>query len=97
LRSVRFPYATLFRSARLLAGELERAVAQRDPAPLAAYSERALRGVWRAQYFSYRMTTMLYTPPGATPFDVRRQEAELAPLTGSRAEEHTSELQSREN
>lgn len=71
--------------ARLLAGELERAVAQRDPAPLAAYSERALRGVWRAQYFSYWMTTMLHTPPGATPFDVRRQEAELAALTGSAA------------
>jgi 4-hydroxybenzoate 3-monooxygenase len=68
---------------RVLAEELERAVAKDDPAPLASYSERALARVWKAQHFSYWMTTMLHTLPDATPFDVRRQEGELAAVTGS--------------
>ncbi|KQY49615.1 4-hydroxybenzoate 3-monooxygenase [Nocardioides sp. Root140] len=68
---------------RVLAEELERAVTQDDLAPLATYSKRALARVWKAQHFSYRMTTMLHTLPHATPFDVRRQEGELAALTGS--------------
>ncbi|MEV7431747.1 4-hydroxybenzoate 3-monooxygenase [Nocardioides sp. NPDC092400] len=68
---------------RVLAEELERAVAQRSTEPLATYSERALGRVWKAQHFSYWMTTMLHTLPEATPFDVRRQEGELASLTGS--------------
>lgn len=68
---------------RVLAEELERAVTQDDLAPLATYSKRALARVWKAQHFSYRMTKMLHTLPHATPFDVRRQEGELAALTGS--------------
>lgn len=70
---------------RVLAEELERALAADDPAPLASYSERALHRVWKAQHFSYWMTTMLHTLPDATPFDVRRQEGELASVTGSAA------------
>ena len=70
---------------RVLAGELERAVTRGDTAPLEAYSERALGRVWKAQHFSYWMTTMLHTLPGATPFDVRRQEGEPAAVTGSTA------------
>ncbi|MGV9357632.1 4-hydroxybenzoate 3-monooxygenase [Streptomyces misionensis] len=70
---------------RVLAQELERAVARGDTAPLTSYSERALRRVWKAQHFSYWMTTMLHTLPEATPFDVRRQEGELAAVTGSTA------------
>ncbi len=68
---------------RVLAEELERAVAAADPAPLADYSDRALARVWKAQHFSYWMTTMLHTLPEATPFDVRRQEGELAAVTSS--------------
>ncbi|MGQ4596816.1 4-hydroxybenzoate 3-monooxygenase [Nocardia sp. R6R-6] len=68
---------------RVLAEELERALAADDTAPLATYSERALARVWKAQHFSYWMTTMLHTLPDATPFDVRRQEGELAAVTGS--------------
>ena len=68
---------------RVLAEELERAVATADVAPLATYSRRALARVWKAQHFSYWMTTMLHTLPDATPFDVRRQEGELAAVTGS--------------
>ncbi|QLJ02958.1 4-hydroxybenzoate 3-monooxygenase [Streptomyces sp. NEAU-sy36] len=70
---------------RVLAEELERAVARGDTAPLTSYSERALRRVWKAQHFSYWMTTMLHTLPEASPFDVRRQEGELAAVTGSTA------------
>jgi p-hydroxybenzoate 3-monooxygenase len=68
---------------RVLAEELERAIAVDDPALLASYSRRALARVWKAQHFSYWMTTMLHTLPDATPFDVRRQEGELAAVTGS--------------
>jgi 4-hydroxybenzoate 3-monooxygenase len=68
---------------RVLAEELECAVRTDDPESLAMYSRRALARVWKAQHFSYWMTTMLHTPPGASPFDVRRQEGELAAVTGS--------------
>ncbi|MFD5258992.1 4-hydroxybenzoate 3-monooxygenase [Streptomyces bobili] len=68
---------------RVLAEELERAVASGDTTPLTTYSARALRRVWKAQHFSYWMTTMLHALPEATPFDVRRQEGELAAVTGS--------------
>ncbi|MEO5666290.1 MAG: 4-hydroxybenzoate 3-monooxygenase [Nocardioides sp.] len=70
---------------RVLAEELERAVAAQDCAPLATYTKRALGRVWKAQHFSYWMTTMLHTVPDATPFDLRRQEGELALVTGSTA------------
>ena len=70
---------------RVLAEELERAVAGDDPATLASYGERALGRVWKAQHFSYWMTTMLHTLPDASPFDVRRQEGELAGLVASTA------------
>ena len=48
-----------------------------------AASERALARVWKTQHFSYWMTTMLHTLPDASPFDVRRQEGELALLSSS--------------
>ncbi|WP_040795182.1 4-hydroxybenzoate 3-monooxygenase [Nocardia higoensis] len=70
---------------RVLAEELERALAAKDLAPLANYGERALSRVWKAQHFSYWMTSMLHTLPEATPFDVRRQIGELASVTGSTA------------
>ena len=69
----------------VLAGELERAVTRGDTAPLEAYSERALGRVWKAQHFSYWMTTMLHALSEATPFDVRRQVGELDSLVSSTA------------
>jgi len=48
------------------------------------YSARCLRRVWKAQRFSWWMTTMLHRAPGSE-FDYRRQLAELDYLTGSRA------------
>ncbi len=70
---------------KVLAEELERALRRRDGSLLDRYTERALDRVWRAQHFAYWMTTMLHRLPDATPFDVRRQEGELASVVGSRA------------
>ncbi|MFO1047321.1 MAG: 4-hydroxybenzoate 3-monooxygenase [Geminicoccaceae bacterium] len=52
---------------------------------LAAYTETALRRVWRAQHFSWWMTSMLHRFPDAGEFDFRRQLAELDLVTSSRA------------
>jgi p-hydroxybenzoate 3-monooxygenase len=53
--------------------------------PLAAYSQRCLRRVWRVQRFSWWMTTMLHRHPDDSPFDRRRRLAELDYVTGSEA------------
>jgi p-hydroxybenzoate 3-monooxygenase len=66
---------------RALAAHYERA----DDAPLAAYTRTVLKRVWRTQHFSWWMTAMLHTFPGATDFDMRRQIAELELVTGSRS------------
>jgi p-hydroxybenzoate 3-monooxygenase len=70
---------------KVLAEELERAIVKHDPSSLDDYSTRALGRVWRAQHFSYWMTTMLHSLPDTTPFDVRRQVGELTTLVDSRA------------
>jgi p-hydroxybenzoate 3-monooxygenase len=56
-----------------------------DEAALGGYSETALRRVWRAEHFSWWMTTMLHRLPGGDPFDARLQLAQLAYVTSSRA------------
>lgn len=48
------------------------------------YSERALQRVWKAQNFSYWMTSMLHKTRGANPFDHKRQLGELNSVVGSR-------------
>jgi p-hydroxybenzoate 3-monooxygenase len=50
---------------------------------LDAYSETALRRVWKAERFSWWMTMLLHRFPDASPFDRRVQEAELDYVTGS--------------
>ena len=52
---------------------------------LAAYSARCLRRIWKAQRFSWWMTTMLHLNPTDSPFDRRRQIAELDYVTSSEA------------
>lgn len=52
---------------------------------LAAYSDTCLRRVWRAQRFSWWMTSMLHLFGNENAFDRRRQLAELDYLTHSRA------------
>jgi p-hydroxybenzoate 3-monooxygenase len=52
---------------------------------LDAYSATALRRIWKATRFSWWMTSMLHTFPGADEFQHRLQLAELDYVTGSRA------------
>ena len=52
---------------------------------LEGYSATALRRVWRGQYFSYWMTSMLHRFPDASEFDHKRQLAELDLVTSSPA------------
>jgi len=47
------------------------------------YSEICLRRIWKAQHFSWWMTSMLHKFPDANPFDERRQLAELDYVTSS--------------
>jgi p-hydroxybenzoate 3-monooxygenase len=48
------------------------------------YSATCLDRVWKVQHFSWWMTAMLHRFDGANDFDRRRQEAELAQVTGNR-------------
>ena len=52
---------------------------------LEGYSDRCLRRVWRAQRFSWWMTSMLHRSEQGGGFDYRRQIAELDYVTSSRA------------
>ena len=54
-------------------------------AGLDEYSDRGVRRTWRAQRFSWWMTSMLHRDAGATAFDHRRQLAELEYLVSSTA------------
>ncbi|MCI9886862.1 4-hydroxybenzoate 3-monooxygenase [Micrococcales bacterium 31B] len=51
---------------------------------LDGYSERALDRVWKAQHFSYWMTSMLHQLPGASEFERARQLGELNSVVSSR-------------
>ncbi|MGW6929377.1 4-hydroxybenzoate 3-monooxygenase [Lentzea sp. NPDC054927] len=70
---------------KVLAEVIERALLKNDVDALDEYGPRALDRVWKAQHFSYWMTTMLHALPGATDFDVRRQLGELRSVVGSEA------------
>jgi p-hydroxybenzoate 3-monooxygenase len=52
---------------------------------LAAYSERCLRRVWRAEHFSWWMTTMLHASPSGDAFDLKLQLSQLRYVVTSRA------------
>lgn len=49
------------------------------------YSRTCLRRVWRAEHFSYFLTTTLHNEPGQSPFATRLQTAQLDRITGSTA------------
>ena len=51
---------------------------------LDVYSDRALDRVWKAQQFSYWMTSMLHTPPDGDDFARARQLGELNSVVSSR-------------
>jgi p-hydroxybenzoate 3-monooxygenase len=52
---------------------------------LDAYSDTCLRRVWRAEHFSYFMTTTLHPDPAQSPFDTRLQIAQLDRIAASQA------------
>lgn len=56
-----------------------------DSAALDAYSEQALARVWKAERFSWWMTTMLHTMPADQAFESRIHRADLAYVLGSEA------------
>ncbi len=70
---------------RVLAPIIEKALGGGDLGVLDTYTELALARVWKAQHFSYWMTTMLHSLPQASDFDEQRQLGELSTLVGSRA------------
>jgi len=56
-----------------------------DSHGIATYSERCLSRIWKAERFSWWMTTLLHNFPEANPFDRKVQEAELDYLLHSPA------------
>jgi p-hydroxybenzoate 3-monooxygenase len=70
---------------RVLAHALTEHYKSDSMALLARYSPIALRRVWKAQRFSWWMTSMLHRFHGENSFDHRRQLAELDYVTSSRA------------
>jgi p-hydroxybenzoate 3-monooxygenase len=69
----------------LLAQALTSWYAQGDESLLDAYSETALRRVWRAEHFSYTMTTLLHSDPTETDFDRGLRRSHLHYLSTSPA------------
>lgn len=69
---------------RVLAEVITEFLADGADAVLDGYSARALERVWKAQHFSYWMTSMLHTPVDASSFDLRRQQAEIRSVVDSR-------------
>ncbi len=49
------------------------------------YAETASSRIWKAQHFSWWMTSMLHVQPGADAFDRRRQLGELRSVVESEA------------
>jgi p-hydroxybenzoate 3-monooxygenase len=70
---------------RILAEGLVRWYRTGDTAGLDAYSADCLRRVWRAEHFSWFMTTMLHRSEDPDPFGVRLQLAQLAYVCSSTA------------
>lgn len=70
---------------KVLAELITATMTRHDASLLDDYTPRALARVWKAQHFSYWMTTMLHTPDGADAFDTRRQLGELDAITSSEA------------
>ena len=69
----------------VLAEALERFFTTGRTDRLDGYSDRCLRRVWRAEHFSWWMTSMLHLAPGADPFERRLQMAQLRYVTSSPA------------
>lgn len=71
--------------ARGLAPRLAEAAKNNDPSKLDDYGPTALKRVWRAQNFSYWMTTMLHSLPDENPYDAKRRLGELEMVLGHKS------------
>jgi p-hydroxybenzoate 3-monooxygenase len=69
----------------LLAQGLEQFYRQGSEERLRGYTAAALKRIWRAEYFSWWMTSLLHTFADATPFKREVQRAELECVVSSRA------------
>lgn len=70
---------------RILHQGLAAYFAGQGSAVIDGYEERALHRTWRAQHFSWWMTSMLHSAPDASDFDRRRQLGELESVVASDA------------
>jgi p-hydroxybenzoate 3-monooxygenase len=70
---------------RLLAQGIEQFYMQGSSERLGRYTDDALKRIWRAEYFSWWMTSMLHTFADASPFQRELQRAELENVVNSRA------------
>jgi p-hydroxybenzoate 3-monooxygenase len=70
---------------QLLAQGLEQFYRQGREERLQGYTAAALKRIWRAEYFSWWMTSLLHTFADATPFKREVQRAELECVVSSRA------------
>ncbi|MFT4471071.1 4-hydroxybenzoate 3-monooxygenase [Arthrobacter sulfonylureivorans] len=73
-----------FADVKVLFEAIDSFYATGSDALLEGYSDLALERVWKAQNFSYWMTSMLHTRTDASPFETKRALGELATVTGSR-------------
>ncbi|MCD1287403.1 MULTISPECIES: 4-hydroxybenzoate 3-monooxygenase [unclassified Brevibacterium] len=72
-----------FADVSVLAPALIAALRDSDAEALAGYSQTATKRVWKAQNFSYQMTRMLHTDPGADAFETKRSLGELGSILDS--------------
>ena len=70
---------------RILSEVLGEWFAKRDDEALDGYSAKCLERVWRAEHFSWWMTTMLHRAPDDDPFTEQLQLSQLRYVTSSRA------------
>ena len=70
---------------RVLAAALRDHFAAGDDAGLRAYSDTCLRRVWRAEHFSWWMTSMLHRFPDGAGFEEKLQRSQLEYVVGSEA------------
>jgi p-hydroxybenzoate 3-monooxygenase len=70
---------------RVLAEAIVHWYRTRRAALLDAYSDTCVRRVWRAEHFSWWMTSMLHRLPDGDPFDLKLQLSQLRYVVGSPA------------
>jgi len=69
----------------ILARALDALLQENDARLIDGYADLASRRIWKAQHFSWWMTSMLHVAPDASDFDRRRQLGELRSVVESEA------------